>query len=251
LSSAFAISLFFRLLTPDATIDDLQVTHRWAERTGSPSRNDFRLATEGANMRTWFFTLMTILLGIAVASTGRATRQDSLASSLPPLPPLHSAALQHPLGLDESKALFERLKRLQGRWRGRSTKGWTDQESIQVIAGGSAILFDSFDAHPNETMVTLIHLDGDRLLLTHYCVAGNQPRLQATAISRDGAQATFSFLDGTNLPSRDTGHMDSLKLLLHDDSHFTKQWSWYQKGAEQWMEQIYLERLSDVPARGR
>src|SRR5262245_58067011 len=68
-------------------------------------------------------------------------------------------------------AAFERLKRLAGRWEGRSTKGWTDTGQVKVIAGGSVVELASFDAHPGEEMRTLFYLDGDRLMLTHFCVA--------------------------------------------------------------------------------
>ena len=73
-----------------------------------------------------------------------------------------------------------------------STKGWTEEVTYQVIAGGSAIVASSFDAHPNERMITVYYLDRDRLLLTHYCVAGNQPRLELTQFDPDRRIATGS-----------------------------------------------------------
>ena len=89
----------------------------------------------------------------------------------------------------------------------------------------------------------MFHMDGDRLLLTHYCVAGNQPRLVLSSVEEGGRLITFMFLDGTNLPSRDKGHMDKVVLRLVDDGHFTEQWTWYQGGKEQWMEKIEQRRL--------
>jgi hypothetical protein len=141
-------------------------------------------------------------------------------------------------------AVFERLKALAGTWQGRSTRGWTDRVTIQVIAAGSAVLFDSFDAHPNERMLTLVHPDGERLLLTHYCVAGNQPRLVLSQVEEDGRLLRFRFLDGGNLPSRDRGHMDSLALRLVDADRFTERWTWYQDGNERWMEEIEMRRAA-------
>jgi hypothetical protein len=142
-----------------------------------------------------------------------------------------------------SKAAFEKLKTLEGQWRGQSTKGWTDSGDYKVIAGGSVIMHTSFDAHPNETMITMFHLDGDRLLLTHYCVAKNQPRLVATEISPDLNRMVFTFLDITGVPSRDQGHMDQCVFEFESDARFTSQWTWYQKGKESWMEKIINERL--------
>ncbi len=143
---------------------------------------------------------------------------------------------------EAARSLFEAFKRMQGTWKGTSTKGWTEDVSIRVIAAGSVVEMTSFDAHPNETMLTLIHMDVNRLLITHYCVARNQPRLELTEISEDGAQAVFTFLDATNLPSRDHGHMDKVVYHFEDDNHFSSQWTWYHSGTERWLEKINLQR---------
>ena len=92
-------------------------------------------------------------------------------------------------------------------------------------------------------MVTMFYLDGDRLMLTHYCVARNQPRLVATSFADAGKTITFTFLDGTNLPSRDKGHMDKMVFRFIDDNHAVSHWTWYQDGKEKWLEEINLERI--------
>jgi len=142
----------------------------------------------------------------------------------------------------EAAALFERLKGLEGTWVGRSTKGWEDRTSFRTIAGGSVVVETSFDAHPGETMLTMFHLDGPRLMLTHYCVAKNQPRMVAREIGAGGASAVFTFLDATGIPSRDSGHMDRAAFSFQDGDHFTSKWSWYRDGKDQWMEEIRYER---------
>jgi predicted enzyme related to lactoylglutathione lyase len=137
---------------------------------------------------------------------------------------------------------FEQFKKLDGRWIGRSTKGWEETITFKTIAKGSVVVENSFDAHPNETMMTMFHLDGARLLLTHYCVAGSQPRLAATAFDDGSRTITFTFLDATNLASRDKGHMDKAVFRFKDENNFSSQWTWYQDGKESWMEEIKYER---------
>jgi len=139
-------------------------------------------------------------------------------------------------------AAFERLKALEGAWRGESTRGWAEDVSFKSIAGGSAVMETSFDAHPNETMVTMFRMDGDVLDLTHYCVARNQPHLKATTFEEDGRKVTFTFVDGGNLPTRDKGHMDKVVLRFEDADHVSARWTWYQDGRESWMEEIRLVR---------
>ena len=140
---------------------------------------------------------------------------------------------------------FERIKKFAGKWKGKSTRGWEEEVSYKVIAKGSVVVGNSFDAHPNETMMTMYHMDGDKLMLTHYCVAQNQPRLVATDFSQDGNTITFTFKDATNIPSRNKGHMDKLVLKFIDDDNFTSRWTWYQNGKEKWMEEIRLKRITN------
>jgi hypothetical protein len=143
---------------------------------------------------------------------------------------------------------FERFKALAGDWEGRSTKGWTERINYKPIAKESCVMESSFDAHPKEAMVTMFYMDGPRLMLTHYCVARNQPRLRATEFGPDGRSITFTFQDATNLPSRDKGHMDKVVFKFVDDDHFTSQWTWYEKGRESWMEEIVHTRIKGARA---
>ena len=144
--------------------------------------------------------------------------------------------------LSPARAAFERFKKLEGRWKGRSTKGWEETIHFKTIAGGSVVVETSFDAHPNETMMTMYHLDGEKLMLTHYCVAKNQPRLVATSFADGGQTITFTFLDATNLISRDRGHMDKAIFRFLGDNHIRSRWTWYEDGKESWMEEIKLDR---------
>lgn len=152
------------------------------------------------------------------------------------------AGSETPVPAETAAQLFDRFKSLEGVWIGTSTKGWKEETTVRTIAEGSVVQLTSFDAHPNETMLTLVHMDVDRLLITHYCVAKNQPRLQLTAVKDEGRTAIFTFLDGTNLPSREKGHMDKAVFRFRDENHYTTQWTWYQDGEERWMEEILKER---------
>jgi hypothetical protein len=140
------------------------------------------------------------------------------------------------------RAAFEQFKQLSGNLQSKSTRGRESTDVVRTIAGGSVVELDSTGAHPGETMLTLIYMDGDRLLLTHYCVAKNQPRLQATRFEDGGRTVTFTFLDATNLPSRDTGHMDSLVFHFNDDGSATRRWTWYQERKASWTETIEMRR---------
>jgi hypothetical protein len=162
--------------------------------------------------------LMPVLISLTALATG------------PSVPPAASSA----------RAAFEKIKALEGDWDSFSTRGWAGDVTYRVIARGSAVLAVSRfeEAHPGEAMATVYHLDGDRLMLTHYCVARNQPRLLATAIGDGGSPITFTFRDATNLPSRDRGHMDSVIYRFEAPDRFQSRWSFFADGKESWMEEI-------------
>ena len=163
------------------------------------------------------------------------------------LPLMSSAAGEEPISVapptpETSRAVFERFKGLSGTWDGKSTKGWEETLRYEVIAGGSTVLETSVNAHPNEAMATAFHMDGDRLMLTHYCMAKNQPRLEATGVADGGRTVVFTFKDGTNLPTRDKGHMDQAVFTFDGPGRVTSRWTWYENGKEKWFEEIVQTR---------
>lgn len=158
---------------------------------------------------------------------------------------------------EQVKAAYERFRSLEGEWRARSTMGWTSGTEYRLLGRATVVMgISSFDdAPPERDMATAIHRDGERLLLAHYCEAGNQPRLVATRIAADGSEVEFEFLDGTGMSSRDEGHMDRAVFRFLDDGRFTSRWTWYQGGEERWMEEITYERSvtedeAVIPAAG-
>lgn len=157
--------------------------------------------------------------------------------------PLPASAATPPSG-DSARAAYAALTKVAGTWRSTSTKGWTE-ESVYVLGGKGSVLMGTsrFVTTPDEAMMTAYYLDGDRLLLTHYCEAKNQPRLMATDISPDGRRIRFTFLDATNLKSPGAGHMHNVDIHLIDDDHMTSRWSWFQDGKERWMEEVTSVRV--------
>lgn len=128
---------------------------------------------------------------------------------------------------DAQKA-FTTIKSMPGMWEGKSLNGEPVQVNFKVTSGGSAVVSEIMG---KEDMISMIHLDGGRLLMTHYCAMGNQPRMQAS-LSRDGKTITFNFVDATNLPAADAGRMQSMVLTLLDDNHHTEEWTFVDHGKE-------------------
>ena len=139
----------------------------------------------------------------------------------------------------ETRSSFEKLKTLRGTWIGKSSQGQSLQVLFRTTSGGSAVLSE---IEGKEDMITMFHMDGDRLMMTHYCGAGNQPRMVAK-VSPDGKTFTFDFLDATNLDSPTAGHMHRMVLTVIDENHHTEDWTFIQ-GGKQLNEHFDLERKS-------
>src|SRR4051794_5997192 len=104
----------------------------------------------GLDMKTRRLTLALVLLFLSTAAFAQSAAQKS----------------------------FDQLKTLEGSWEG-TFEGQPMQVTLRVTSNGNALMHEMRGAGPDDP-ITMLHLDGDRLLLTHYCDAGNQPRMVAT-----------------------------------------------------------------------
>ncbi len=120
---------------------------------------------------------------------------------------------------------FEKMKSLAGVWQGKDKEGKPIQISYKVISGGTAVMENLEMKGHAEAMVTIYHMDGDHLMMTHYCTMGNQPRMKAEKASSADNAITFSFVDATNLASPDDPHMHGLVITFNDKDHFTQEWT--------------------------
>src|SRR5215469_17347143 len=103
------------------------------------------------------------------------TRQMLLVSTLA----ISFAAYGGDLGTENlnASAGFSRLKILVGEWQADSQTGKA-RVTYELVSGGSVLVgHEKVENMPE--MMTVYYLDGKRLLLTHYCMLGNQPRMQA------------------------------------------------------------------------
>jgi len=116
---------------------------------------------------------------------------------------------------------FEQLKALAGTWEG-TFEGMPMHVTLRVTSKGNALMHEMRGTGPDDP-ITMFHLDGERLLLTHYCDAGNQPRMEAT-ISPDGKTIVFNFLEATNLLPSQHGHMQRATFTFIDADHHTEKW---------------------------
>jgi hypothetical protein len=73
-------------------------------------------------------------------------------------------------------------------------------------------------------MITMYHLDGTDLVMTHYCTLGNQPHMKAEP-NADAKHMVFKFVGGTNLASENAIHMRQVMITVLGPDHFKSEWT--------------------------
>jgi hypothetical protein len=136
-----------------------------------------------------------------------------------------------PKGSASAAERFAALKKLVGEWVEIGKDGKPTEKvftSFRATAAGTTLLETVFPGGDDE-MITMYHLDGDDLILTHYCTFGNQPRMRAEPGS-DVNRIAFKFVSATNLKSDNAPHMDHATFTLVDADRFTTEWVGLENG---------------------
>ena len=124
---------------------------------------------------------------------------------------------------------LDTMKKLAGSWQAVDADGKPAAAvAYRVTSAGSAVEETLFPGTDHE-MITMYTMDGDDLVLTHYCALGNQPHMKAEP-EKDPHVLVFSYTSGGNMKSRDEQHMDALTLTIADDTHVRHDWTMWKDG---------------------
>jgi hypothetical protein len=133
---------------------------------------------------------------------------------------------------------FAQLKTLAGNWKGEAGTATQPRTvigavhvTLRVTSGGDAIMHEMVPegrsddpTHGDDDPITMLYIDSDRLLLTHYCDSGkNRPRMVGKA-SPDGKKVEFDFLDLSG--ETKFGHMNNAAFTFVDADHHSEDWTY-------------------------
>ena len=128
-----------------------------------------------------------------------------------------------------SEAAFEQLSSLVGEWKS-THNGAEITLTYKLTADGSALM-EEFRPANQPVMVTMFSVDGDHLVATHYCSAGNQPQMATGPISAARENVvSFSLVRITGMKTPGDWHNTGLEVRLEDRDHFTQNWTWMDHG---------------------
>ena len=142
--------------------------------------------------------------------------------------PILVAAQHEPVPTTSSADTFRQMKSLIGEWEAIQ-EGVPVRETYTETANGSVLMAETRSAN-EPAMITMFTVDGDHLIATHYCIAGNQPQM-VTDVPEDLQKGlTFTLARVTGMKTPDDWHNTGITMKLDDPNHMTQRWTYLYKG---------------------
>jgi hypothetical protein len=147
------------------------------------------------------------------------------------------AALSMPLlAHNNSGRAFATFESLNGTWTIESNGKTLPIEMTYEVGSKGSIVTEQFGKE-----LSVFYLDGENLLMTHFCNAGNQPRLR---LKEGGQPGVFEFemFDITNLEDASTAHVERIVYKIVEGRRMTLEIVW-KKGQSEESEKYTLSRI--------
>jgi hypothetical protein len=151
----------------------------------------------------------------------------------------------------EAQKSFEALKTLAGSWEGTLTpvppvkdfSGARVKVMIRVTSRGNALMHEMTIAGLPDDPISMLYLDGERLMLTHYCDTGNRPRMVGKT-APDGKTIAFDVLDISGSTQR--GHMSDAVFTIVDLNRHLEEWTSNYPGGKRMAGRLDLQRTKEA-----
>lgn len=149
-----------------------------------------------------------------------------------------------------AREAFARLKTLKGVWNNQAELKHGDEThkseskiTYKLTGAGSALVETDFPDTSHE-MVSVYHLDGDDLRMTHYCAAQNQPRFKLDRDRSTLDKLVFVFDGGSNLnPAKDM-YISGLTMVFEKDGRVVCNWDSKYNGKDAGISTFQLSRAA-------
>ena len=117
---------------------------------------------------------------------------------------------------------WEKLKSLVGEWQEQPGDGMRATLSYRIVSSGTAIT-ETLESDHDDQMITIYHLDGMALLMTHYCSLGNQTRMRSRGL--EGGRLAFAYVDASNVKSAGEHVMSGLVMSFPAPGRLVHEWT--------------------------
>jgi len=142
----------------------------------------------------------------------------------------------------DANAAFERLKSMEGTWTGSAQgEGEAAEEDeghggevkhVFAVSAAGTVVMETMMPGTDHEMINMYHLDGEELVLTHYCAGGNQPTMRMNRAASTADSLSFDFTGGSNLNPAKDPHIHSAKIVFKEGGKVQSNWFAYNAGEE-------------------
>ncbi|HEY2839063.1 MAG TPA: hypothetical protein VGJ26_07945 [Pirellulales bacterium] len=151
----------------------------------------------------------------------------------------------------DANSAFDFLKTLTGDWERSGDDhdhgGKSQTVSYRPTAAGSAVMETIFAGEPME-MISVYHMDGDSLLLTHYCALQNAPIMKFEKSDKPG-EIKFVFHGGTNFDPKVDAHVHEGVMRIKDPNTIESSFVAFSGGKPDQRPSGVLKRKAVKPAK--
>ena len=186
----------------------------------------------------------SVLWSVIMMSISTVALAQSVGHEHPPAPGPKDAVAK-----TDTQKTFDELKALAGSWEGHlktdpltpEAEGKRAQVTLRVTSMGHTLMHDlTIDGRPDNP-ITMLVVDADRLVLTHYCDADNRPRMVGKRAA-DGKSVEFDFTDVSG--NLKYGHMHHAVFTFVDADHHIEEWTWMTPGEKTIRARYELQRTA-------
>ena len=147
--------------------------------------------------------------------------------------------------------VFAQLQAMEGAWSSQAEQvaGEVPDEEAALasmfdfrVSGGGTVVMETMNSGTPHEMINMYHMDGEDLVLTHYCAGGNQPTMKLDRDALAEGRTYFAFTGGTNLDPAVDNHIHSVGLNWQEDGSVLADWTSWGGGQENAVMHFVLTR---------
>ena len=109
--------------------------------------------------------------------------------------------------------------------------GHQTTHEIEVSAAGTVVM-ETMAPGTEHEMINMYHLDGEELVLTHYCAGGNQPTMRLNREASTSERMIFDFTGGTNLDPETDNYIHDMELGFKGEGKVESVWNAWSAGEQ-------------------
>lgn len=135
-----------------------------------------------------------------------------------------TASVVAPASDMQQAAMLGRIKNLAGTWEMTDDAGKKQVASIFIVSSNGSVVREIMFPGSSHEMTNMYHMDGETLIVTHYCAMGNQPRMRAPLTDASADRLAFVFDSVTNKTAPDQACMANMTLVFVDADTIRQEW---------------------------